>query len=181
VHEAARVGAATKIRLERPKVRIVRALHEADEVDDSASTRPSGQLQRTTPARLAQSLGHDRIGLLHVHHDDAAALVEGLSDFGDSEATRGTLDEPDAEARLQSRYSAAQSRFRRPQRPPRRSEAAMGHHLGEEGIVVEIRRHHRLIWGTLKLNTSVYRVLRSMNILFLTGRAMCRPDQGDRR
>ena len=60
-------------------------------------------------------------------------------------------------------------------------EAAMGHYLGEEGIGVEVRRHHRLTQGTLKLNTSVYCVLRSMDILFLTGRAIRRPDQGDRR
>jgi hypothetical protein len=151
------------MRLERPKVRTVRAA--------SASSA----------ARLAQGLGNDRVSLFDVHHHDAATLVKGLSDFGDAEAARGALDQPDAEAHLQGCYAAAQSRLRRPQRPSRRGKAAMGHDLGKQGVIVKVRRRHRLILGTLRLSIPVYRTLRSMNISFLTRRAIRRSDQGDRR
>jgi hypothetical protein len=42
----------------------------------------------------------------------------------------------------------------------------MGHHLGEQGVVVEVGRHHRLIQGTLKLSLNLYRAQCPMNILF---------------
>ena len=71
--DAARAGAATRIRLERPKVRMVRAA--------------------SVP-----------ISLLHVHHDHAAAFIKRLPDLGDPEAAGGSLDQPHAEARLQTRH-----------------------------------------------------------------------------
>src|SRR4029077_8991365 len=67
-----------------------------------------------------------------------ATLVKRLPDFGHPETACGAFDQPRAEARLQGRNSAAQRRLRRPQLPPRRREAAVGHHRDEEGVIIEV-------------------------------------------
>jgi hypothetical protein len=58
---------------------------------------------------------------------------------------RRALDQPHAETRFQGGDPAAQRRFRRPHRASGGSETAMGHHLGKQGVVVEVEYRHRLI------------------------------------
>src|SRR5690606_2578764 len=109
---------------------------------DRLGQPPAGQLRRgrqpQQPARILGRAGHRSLGLVDLHRDPGAALIEGRAHRGQRELASGPLEQHHAEPSLELRDLAADGRLRQPERATGRREAPGLDDLGEDDELVEV-------------------------------------------